>query len=75
MPFKAFGMLCGAASGRGPVESGMLPRRSSGTGAIKGASAERAGTMRRLLDELAVLNGLDAVGICWDVHKFYDSLE
>ncbi len=43
--------------------------------AIRGASAQSAGTMRRLLDELAVLSGQDTIGVYWDLQKFYDSID
>ena len=42
--------------------------------AVRGASAQKAGLLRRLLDELAVLSGLDSLSIYWDVEKFYDSI-
>ena len=42
--------------------------------AIKGASAQSAGTLRRLLGELGVLSGMDTMSVFWDVEKFYGSL-
>ena len=43
--------------------------------AIKGASAEQAGTLRKLIEEIAVLCGRTTISIFWDVKKFYDSID
>ena len=43
--------------------------------AVRGASAQGSGLLRRLLDELAVLSGQKSAGVYYDVEKFYDSLD
>ena len=43
--------------------------------AVRGASAQGSGLLRRLLDELAVLSGQKSAGVHYDVEKFYDSLD
>ena len=42
--------------------------------AVKGNSAQNAGILRRLLDEVAVLSGDCSAGIYFDIEKFYDSI-
>ena len=43
--------------------------------AINGSSTSKAGILRRLIDELAVLSGQRILDIYWDVTNFYDSLD
>ena len=43
--------------------------------AIKGASAQRAGCLRRLLDEISVLAGVENIGAYWGFEKFYGRVD
>ena len=43
--------------------------------AVKGSSALRAGLDRRLMDEVAVLQGKETAAVYWDIEKFYDSID
>ena len=42
--------------------------------AIKGSSASKAGLLRRLAEEIAVLEGDESMTTYWDVEKLYDSI-
>ena len=43
--------------------------------AVKGSSALKAGLDRRLMDEVAVLQGKETAAVYWDIEKFYDSID
>jgi hypothetical protein len=43
--------------------------------AVKGSSAFKAGLERRLMDEVAVLQGKETAAVYWDIEKFYDSID
>ena len=76
---RTIGMISNVIKLWSRVRSGLIEEWSSGLEqfwdtAIKGSSALRSALLRSLLDETAVLAGVQVATLLLDIEKFYDSL-
>ena len=68
-------MSFGHPSGPPHVRAFDIAKAQHWDSAVRGASAQGPGLLRKLLDELAVLSGQKSAGVYYDVEKLYDSLD